>query len=323
MDKLSPNQIFSKTIKYVVLRMAVPLVTAIISFIALKITTAIVTGDDGSGKMGIISTLIWLLITAAVYVGINLMVGYKFRAGHMAVITDAVSVNMIPADMSALAKESTDYRFPSGNEYFSYRNAVMRSIQQLQMQLNTFAENRLRVPVLGQLIRFAQFVIGHALSFTFDLVLCYTFWRDGKTLYTSAADGVAVYWDSWKRIANNVLFMAIYIIVGMALGFSLIFVLIAASVAPASGSLAGALAGIVIGYLVCTAAKVIVDTNLTIKILDAYFEEAQYADYNAEEYENMCRYSKAYDKLYHKALNEAFQPAAAAPAPGNYGDYIG
>ena len=321
MEKLSPNTIFTKTIKFVILRMAVPLVTAIISMIALKVITGIVTKGDPNTKMGIISTLIWLIITAAVFFAINFFVGYKFRAGMMAVITDAVSVNMIPDDMSALAKESVDYRFPSGIEYITYKLSVMRSIQQLQMQLNTFAENRLRVPVLGHLIRFAQWVIGHSLSFTYDLILCYTFWRDGKTLYTSAADGIAVYWDSWKRIFHNVLILAIYIIVGMALAFSLVFIFVAASFAPASGSLAGALAGIIVGYLVCMAAKVVLDTNLTVRTLDAFFEEAQYADYNSEEYENMCRYSKVYDKLYRKACNEAFAPAE--PAAPYKDDYIG
>ncbi len=323
MDKLSPSQIFSKTLKFVILRMAVPLVTAIISLITLKIITGIVTKGDADSKMGIISTLIWLIITAAVFFAINFFVGYRFRAGQMAVITDAVSVNMIPEDMGALAKESVDYRFPSGIEYLTYKMSVMRSIQQLQMQLNTFAENRLKVPVLGQLIRFCQFVIGHSLSFTYDLILCYTFWRDGKTLYTSAADGIAVYWDSWKRIFQNVLLLAIYIIVGMTLGFSMIFVLVAASCAPASGSFAGALAGIVVGYLVCMAAKVVLDTNLTVRTLDAFFEEAQYADYNAEEYENMCKYSKVYDKLYRKACNEAFAPAPQTAPNPNQGDYIG
>ncbi len=313
MDKLSSNQIFTKTIKYVGLRMAVPIASAIVSVIVLKIITGIVSGGEGK-FMNWLATLIWLVISLAVYAGINFFVGYRFHAGHMAIITDAVSVNMIPDDMGALAKESTTYRFPSGNEYLSYRMAVKGSIQQLQMQLNTFAENRLRVPVLGQLIRFCQWVIGHALSFTYDLVLCYTFWRDGKTLYTSAADGIAVYWDSWKRVFNNVMWLAILIICGMGLGFGLVFVIFATMLSTASGPLAGGLAGALVGYFVCKAAKIVLDTNLTLKTLDAYFEEAQYADYNEEEYQNMCQYSKKYAKLYQKAINEAFAPAPMAPS---------
>lgn len=317
MDKLSPGQILTKTIKYVILRMAMPIATAVISLVAMTVLTKIFAGDEGK-HLGIVGLLIWLVITAAAYVTLNLFVGYKFHAGHMAIITDTVSVNVVPDDMDALAKESTAYRFPSGNEYIAYRNAVKGSIQQLQMQLNTFAENRLRVPVLGQLIRFCQFVIGHALSFTYDLILCYTFWRDGKTLYTSAADGIAVYWDSWKRMMRSVMILAIILIAGLATGFSFIFVIVAVAVSPASGPLAGGLAGIVVGYLACEAAKVIIDSHLAIKTLDAFFEEAQYADYNAEEYENMCQYSKKYDKLYRKAVNEAFAPA---PMPeGGYGN---
>lgn len=308
-----------KTFKYAAVRFAIPIAAAIISLISLSILTKLML--NGESKIAhYIGILIWFLISVAAYVGLEFLVGYKFHAGQMAIITDAVSVNMIPADMDALAKESTEYRFPSGNEYLSYRNAVRGSIQQLQMQLNTFAENRLRVPVVGQLIRFCQFVIGHALSFVFDLILCYTFWRDGKGLYTSAADGIAVYWDSWRRMMRSVMILAIMVIAGMATGFAFIFVIVAVSCSPASGPLAGALAGIVVGFLVCKSAKTILDTFLTIRTLDAFFEEAQYADYNAEEYENMCRYSKKYDKLYRKAVNEAFAPAPE-PAGGYGNDY--
>lgn len=310
-----------KTIKYVILRMVIPIAAAVASMIILKVFTGL-----SGGKTKIWLTAIWLVLSFVIYYALQFFVGFKFRAGQMAIITDAISVNMIPDDMGALAKESVEYRFPSGNEYLAYRRLVAGSLNQLSMQLNTFAENRLRVPVLGALIKFCYFVIAHALSFCYDFVLCYTFWRDGKTLFTSAADGVAVYWDSWKRMMNNVLILAIFIIVGMATGFAFIGVIVAVIFSPASGPLAGGLAGIVVGYFFCLAAKVVLDTNLTLRSLDAYFEEAQYADYNSEEYENMCRYSKKYTKLYKKAVNEAFAPApqsapSAPPAAGYGNDY--
>ena len=308
-----------KTIKYVILRMAIPIVSAIASMVILKVFTSM-----SGGKTKIWLTLIWLVLSLGINFAIEFFVGYKFRAGQMAIITDAVSVNMIPDDMDKLAKEFVSERFPSCNEFLSYKLLVKGSIQQLQMQLNTFMENRLRVPVLGHLIRFAQFLIGHALSFTFDLVLCYTFWRDGKTLFTSAADGVAVYWDSWKRMMSNVLILAVFIIVGVATFFAFIGVIIAVVFSPASGPLAGGLAGIVCGYFFTQAAKTVLDTNLAIRSLDAFFEEAQYADYNAEEYENMCKYSKKYAKLYKKAVDESFAPVNApapeAPPAAGYGN---
>ena len=320
MNKLSPSQIFSKTIGYVFGRMAVPLASALFSAITMIIVTKIMVNDE-KPRLGIVGILIWAVITALVSVGLEFFVGYKYHAGQMAIITDAVSVNMIPDKMGELAKESTQYRFPSGNEYFSYRNSVRGAIMQLQYQLNTFAENRLRVPVLGQLIRICQFFIGHALSFAYDLVLCYTFWRDGKTLYASAADGIAVYWDSWKRMMRSIMIVAIMIIVGMATGFAFVFVIIAGLFSPSAGPVAGGLVGIAVAALVCRAAKIFIDTNLTIRSLDAYFEEAQYADYNSEQYENMCQYSKKYDKLYRKAVNEAFSPAPDAPGGGYVDDF--
>ena len=309
-NKLSPNQIFMKTIKYTIMRVLMPVIAVVISLVLLKVVTVFGLEKIEDDRIKLVFLAVWFVISILVYILIDTFFAYKFHAGQMAIITDAVSVNMIPDDMNDLAKDSLAYRFPSGNEFHTYKKLVKGSIQQLQMQLNTFAENRLRIPILGQLIRLCQRFVGHALSFTFDFVLCYTFWRDGKTLYTSAADGVAVYWDSWKRTMNNVLMLASFILVGLGIGFLFIGVIVAVVVSPASGPLAGALAGVLVAYFICKAIKTVIDTNLTIKSLGAYFEEAQYADYNSEEYENMCRYSKKYTKLYQKAINEQFAPMA-------------
>lgn len=323
MNKNIPSSIFSKTIKYIVLRMLVPLLCAAISLVGLAVTAKIVRSGEGMEtalSIGWIPTLIWFVFTVIECFLVNFAFGYKFHVQHMAIISKAAQTGEIPDNMSQVAKDGQTSRFPSGKQYLTYRNLVKKSIQQLQMELNTFAEDKVSVPVLGQLIKFCQFIIGHALTFPFDMVLCYTFSQNDKTLLASATDGVAIYWDSWKRMINNVIFIAIYIIVGMAVGFMFVFMLVAASFSASAGIYAAGIAGVLVGLMVCFAAKVIIDTRLTIKTIDAYNEEAKYAEFNAEQYVDMGQYSKAFAKLYQKGQDEAF----AVPDDGygnDYGDY--
>ena len=233
------------------------------------------------------------------------------RGANIAVVTDAVSVGVIPDDMDAMAKESLEYRFPTCNDYFLYSRAVKSAMGQIQKDLNTYAENKTSVPVLGQLISLSKIFVGLALGFTYDLILGYTFWRDGKTLYTSAADGVAIFHNCWKRIATGVLFVALYIIVGMSVAFLFMGAIGAAMLAPTYGPLAGGLAGVAIGYFVCSAAKAFIDSRLMITIMTPFFEEAQYAEITEEEYGTLYKNYTKYAKLYQKGQSEGSGNPAA------------
>ncbi len=307
MEKLSPEKIFNKTFSYVFLKMLMPLGSLVVSLITMKIISGI-----AGGEVGIVGTAIWLVITIAFAFGLNFFLGYKFKASHMAVVTDAVSVGMIPDDMNAMAKESVEYRFPSCNEFLAYSNLVKPAINQLQKNLNTFDERRMRVPVLGQLLKLCQVFVGMALSFTFDLVLGYTFWRDGKPLYTSAADGVAIYYNSWRRITENVMFLALEIIVSMVVVFVFIFAIMAAMLAPSYGPVAGGFLGAGVAYFFCSTVKVFIDSRLSIRLMTSFFEEAQYAEITPDDYAYICRASSKYNKLFQKAQNE---PREQRPQP--------
>lgn len=306
MEKLSPDKIFNKTILYVFLKMLMPIGSLVASLIAMKIIS-----KAAGGEVGLIGTLIWLVITIAIAFGLNFFIGYKFKASHMAIVTDAVSVGMIPDDMDAMAKESVEYRFPSCNEFLAYSNAVKPAISQLQKKLNTFDERKMRTPGLGLLLSLCQSFIGMALSFTFELVLGYTFWRDGKPLYTSAADGVAIYYNSWRRITENVMFLALEIIVSMVVVFVFVFAIVAATLSPAYGPIAGGCLGAGVAYFFCKAVKTFIDSRLSIQLMTSFFEEAQYAEVTSDDYALICGLSSKYQKLFRKAQNEPSTPPQA------------
>ena len=134
-NKLSPNQIFMKTIKYTIMRVLMPVIAVVISLVLLKVVTVFGLEKIEDDRIKLVFLAVWFVISILVYILIDTFFAYKFHAGQMAIITDAVSVNMIPDDMNDLAKDSLAYRFPSGNEFHTYKKLVKGSIQQLQMQL--------------------------------------------------------------------------------------------------------------------------------------------------------------------------------------------
>jgi len=310
-DKLNPDSIFNKTMGFICMKALMPIASLVLSIIAMKIISAIF-----GGSIGIIGALIWIIITVAVSFGIDFFVGYKFKAGHVAVVTDAVSAGMMPDDQKAMANETVTYRFPSCNEYLAYSMAVKGAMGQLQKKLNTFAERKMNTPVLGQLISFAQIFVGMSLSFSYDLVLFYTFFRDGKPLYTSAAEGVAIYYYCWKRILENVMILAIEVIAIMAIVFFVFFAFGAPVFTSVFGgdALAGGLCAAGVAYFVCTTVKVFLDSRFMIRALFPFFDEARYAEITEEEYQLACRDSSKYEKLYRKAMSEPQN----APAPAQY-----
>lgn len=300
MEKLSPGQIFNKTSVFVLLKIALSVVSFVISIIILSIVASIT-------KNAIIEIVIWLILTAAVTFAIDYFVGYIVKAGHVAAITDAVTVGMIPDDMLNVSRQTVQERFPTCNAYFAYRHTLNGTLNQVQKSVNVFGSRYAGNVIVRNLISFLQIFVGMALSFAGDCCLAYTFWRDGKGLYTSTADAIAVYFQCWKRILENALFIAVEIIVAVVLIFIFLFCIFAPCFTSIfdTNIMAGALGAASLGFFASYAVKsAIIDTYFMINVTVSFFEEAKYAELTDDEYAQVCRTSPKYRSLFAKAQSE-------------------
>ena len=310
MEKLTSEEISSKTIIYTILKAAMPVAEMIVSIIAMAVISKVF--KDG---FNIIGAAIWLVITVVAAFAIDFLVGYKFRAAHAAAVMDAVTVGMISEDMQSTANELVQFRFPSCNEYLGYRLKVVGALGQLQKKVNTFAEHRMNHPVFGKLISFAQTFIGMALSFTYDLILAYTFWRDGKPLHTSASDALAIYYYRWTSIVDGIIKVALMLMGIVAAAFFGVFAFTAPVFTQSFGSiLAGGLMAAGCGVFAARAVKVFFESSYMIKCMPAYLEEAKYLELNDEEYGVVCRASSKFRKIYAIAAREPKDAPAPAAA---------
>lgn len=312
MERLTPSQIFSKTMIFNILKSAVYIVCFVVSLITLTIISSIRTSAEG--KMGIISVLIWLVISVGVTFLADFFIGYKIKAGHAAIVIDMISVGMEPSNMWQDSQELVTERFSNCNDYLKYKLAVYGTICQIQKKLNVYGIKFRDIPVLSHLIKFSQIFVGFALSFVYYCCLGYTFWRDGKGLYSSASDGVAIYEHSWKTMMPNALMLACEILLG---GVLIVFLVFAFTVTIFTSKLngdvvAGLMGSLALASALCMIAKGFFDSYLMINTMFEFYAEGQYAEFSDNEYTVLSSEYPKYKNLFAKAQSEP-SPASQQP----------
>lgn len=305
MERLSPSQIFSKTAIFVLLKVALSAVAAILSIIVLSVVVSI--SSAGGGSFNFIGALIWILITVGIVFLVNYFAGYFVKAGHAAIVADAAVVGMVPEDQLKVAKEEVDARFVNCNAFFSYRMAVRGSVNQIQKSLNVFGSRFDGVPVMAQLVNVAKFFVGLSLSFVLDCCLGYTFNEKDKGLYKSSAESVMAYRQNWRGLVDNSLKLAGGVILTVVLIFffaTSIFAAVFTSMY--SGNvLAGLMGAMAVGYFIAAAVKNgIIDSYLMISLMEGFLNESRYSDLTQEAFGELYRESSKFAVLYNKAKQE-------------------
>lgn len=91
---MKATELFRKTLPFVGLKLLLGLVTILISLVLLGILfgLSLLFGDG----MAALSIIIWLVLTGIVRFALMHYLGYLVKAGHIAVITDAIIHNKVP-----------------------------------------------------------------------------------------------------------------------------------------------------------------------------------------------------------------------------------
>lgn len=308
MEKLTPGQIFSKTGIFVLIKSALALVSFILSLVVLSIISVI----SGEGGFNIIGAAIWLAVSLVIAFAINYFIGYVFRAGHAAIVAEAIEKGFVPNAQVKIAKAAVSKRFITCNAYASHRTAVRGSVQQLQKSLNVFGIRFRGIPVLSQFISFIQLFVGLALSFVADCCLGYTIKRENEGLYKSTVNSVVAYYRNWPSLIDNGLTIAVGIIAVVVLVFFIVTSIFAAVFTAIYGNvLAGLMAAFAFStFVVYVIKNAIIDSYLMISIMESFLQEAEYMDFTQDMYEELYRTSSKFAALYNKSRQEEDEAAA-------------
>jgi hypothetical protein len=312
---MKPGEIFKKTMPFCWAKLLLGLVTVVASVIVFAILMGIAFLFR-SAEVGFIFFFVWLFVTLLIDFVIRHYIGFLIKAGHIAVITEAVVSGRVPDNQVAYGKQKVKERFATSNVYFAVIKLVKAAVKQLQRQFERVGNTLGRlVPGMNAVVSLGKLFIGIALGYIGECCLGYTFLKKEQGAFRSAADGVVIYAQNWKKLLKDAA-VTTAIVIGLVVLSTLVAFLF-------SGLIFVQLIGwnwFVAFVIACFIAVVIktafIDSYIMIKMMVSYMEEAPKTVITFDLYGKLCGLSGKFKQLFNKGQQEdpTLQTAyAAAP----------
>lgn len=299
---MKTKDVYLKTMKFVWLKLALGMAMVLFAIITLAVFLGL--GSLGSGDGMVIAFWLWIIIVGCVYVWINRYVGYLIKAGHIAMVTTAVTTGSLPENQFEAAKKMVKERFVTANVYFVIDRLVSGAVNQLQSGLQKIDKVFGSIPGVSMIVSFAQMFVRIALGYIDECCLGYTFLHKEQSAFKSAADGVVIYFQNWKRLLKDAALTTIVVMLVTFLSWVVPFALFAVIFGALDISLVFAVILAIMCAIVIRSA--FVDSYMMVKMMVSYMEVAPTTEITFDLYGKLCKLSSKFKNLMGKA--EAEQP---------------
>lgn len=306
---MEARNVFQKTLPFAWAKLLLGLVTIGISVVIFAILMGI-SYLFSSGRVTAVMFIVWLGAVGVVRFVIMHYFGYLLKAGHVAVITEAVTTGHIPDNQVVYGKQLVTERFTTSNIYFAVDKLVSGAVRQIQRTVEKVGNALDFIPGMSTVTSLANLFVGISLGYIDECCLGYTFYMKEQGAFKSAADGVAIYAQNWKKLLKDaaktmviVVFVMIAIVLAAFLVFGLLFRLL-----NWSGFIA-----FVISCLLAGAIKyAFIDSYILVKMMTSYMEAAPTTQITFDLYSKLCGLSAKFRELFNKGREE--QPTTAQTA---------
>ncbi|WP_027398923.1 zinc ribbon domain-containing protein [Anaerovorax odorimutans] len=297
---MNAKQIFQKTMPFNMAKLALGIATVLLSAILFAILMGIgwLFGEGGMG----ITFIIWLCGTGVIRFIIMHYMGYLIKAGHVAVITEAVTTGKIPNNQVKYGKQMVTERFVTSSVYFIVDKLVTGSVKQIQRGVGKVGEAFDFIPGMGAITGLAQFFVSISLGYIDECCLGYTFYKKDKSEFQSAADGVVIYAQNWEILLKSaaktmlkVLLLMLIIALAVFLPVGLLFKLLHWS----------PLVAFLLACLIAWTIKfAFIDSYIMIQMMTSYMQVAPTTHITFDLYQKMCGISSKFKELLNKAQRD-------------------
>jgi len=316
---INANEIFRKTMPFVWAKLLLGIITVVASLLILAILLGIAYLFKSPG-VGFVMVIIWLALTGVIRFFINHYIGFLVKAGHIAVITEAVTTGKVPENQVTYGKERVKERFATSNVYFLIDKMVAAAVRQIQKLVGKITGAMSSIPGMGSVTSLAQFFISISLGYIDECCLGYTFYKKEQKAFKSAADGVVIYWQNIKTLlasAAKTMLMVVLGLVGITLVLFLIFGLLFVHVF----HLPGWIGFIIAVFLAITIKYAFMDSFILIRTMVAYMGVAPTTELKVDLYTKLCNLSSKFRELFNKGQEEEGKPQIEAqPASASSSD---
>ena len=297
---MKTKDVFLKTMKFVWLKLA--LGGIVLLFALVTLFPFVWLGSLGDGGGIVIALTVWFILVGCVYGFLQHYVGYILKAGHVAMVTTAVTTGSLPEDQLAAAREMVSQRFLTANVYFAVDRLVSGAVSQLQKGLQKVDDLLGKIPGVSFIVSFAQMFVHIALNYVDECCLGYTFLHGDQSAFKSAADGVVIYFQNWKKLLKDAAVMTLAVMVISFLAWLRPFLLFAGIFAALGIHLIfAALLSIIIAAILKSS---FVDSFLMVRMMVSYMEVAPSTEITFDLYGKLCKLSDKFKSLFDRGQQE-------------------
>ena len=175
----------------------------LLSVIALVVFSGagIYLGMRASGS-SIIYIAVGVIIGIVVLVLILRYIAYSYKAGQIAMMTEAIKTGTLPDDVISAGKQAVRERFTTVAAYFAVTLVIKGIFNQLGRVVTkvggTIGGNT--GEAVGNTI---NSVIQVVISYLSDCCLGWVFYRGGQSAARSTCEGAVLFFKKWKTLARN------------------------------------------------------------------------------------------------------------------------
>ncbi len=304
---MKAGQLFRKTMPFAIAKLVLGAATVLISVILLAILLGIGLLFDGGGMA--ICILIWIGATGVVRFVIMHYFGYLVKAGHIAVLAEAVTTGKVPDNQVNYGKEIVKKRFATSNIYFAVDKLVSGAVKQIQRGISKLGNALDFVPGMGAVTNIANFFVELSLGYVDECCLGYTFYKKEEGAFKSACDGVVIYAQNIKHLLKNaaktmlkVLAAALVVLIAVFIPIGLIFKLLDLN------SFIGFLLALFVTWVIKFA---FLDSFILCQTMASYMEVAPKTQITFDLYGKLSGISRSFKELFNKGKAEQPQMAYA------------
>ncbi len=301
---MKATDVYLKTMKFVWLKLALGgaifLISAVTMFLFLWIGSLV-----GSGSGIAIALSLWAILIGGVFTFAERYIGYMLKAGHVAMVTTAVTTGTLPENQLEAAKSMVKERFATANVYFVVDRLVSGAVSQLQRGLQKLEDLLGKIPGVAVIVSFAQLFVHIALNYIDECCLGYTFLHREQSAFKSAADGVVIYFQNWKTLLKNAAVTTL-IVMGISLLAWLLPFLIFASLFTLL-HIHWIFAFILALIIAAIIKSSFVDSYMMVKTMVSYMQVAPSTEITFDLYDKLCKLSAKFRNLFNKGQQEQQQ----------------
>jgi len=298
---MNAEQIYSKTKPFVWAKLLLGLATVAVAAVLFAILMGL-GWLFNSGSVTGIMFIIWLSAVGVVRFIVMHYFGYLVKAGHVAVIAEAVSTGNIPDNQVAYGKKMVTERFATSNIYFAVDNLVSGAVKQIQGTVQSVGNALDFIPGMDTVTGLAKYFINISLGYIDECCLGYTFYKKDDSAFKSAADGVVIYAQNWKKLLKDAAKTMAIVIVAMII---IVFVCFGAlGVLFRIMHWSGLVAFILSVLIAMTIKFAFIDSYIMVKMMTSYMEAAPETQISFDLYNSFCGISGKFKELFEKGQKE-------------------